>query len=85
MSQTKKNKKSKTSTKKTATKKKEFTVNDYWKTRGVDYSNIQQLIDMYPEGSELCETAKDLISLLDDHSFDKYDKKTNETQEEDFQ
>lgn len=75
----------KTKSKKTTTKtkakpkKKELTVEGYWKQRKVDYSNISQLIDMYPEGSEMSETAKELISLLDDHSFDDYDPKTNET------
>ena len=78
-SKVKKPKVKKAVVKRKKTSQKKLTVEQYWKKRGVDYESVSKLIDMYPEGSDMSETAKDLVSLLDDHSFDDYDSKTNET------
>lgn len=64
--------------------KKEKTVEQYWNNKGVDYKSISKLIDLFEEGHEVAETAKDLISLLDDYSFDQNKKTEPKINEDNF-
>ena len=50
--------------------KKELTVQEYWEEKGIPYSQIDKIIDMFEEGHEISEAAKSLISTLDDYAFD---------------
>ena len=53
----------------------EMKVIDYWEKEKVDYKHISSLIDRFPEGSDISEAAKDLISALDNGSFGDWWKK----------
>lgn len=64
--------------------KKEKTVEQYWNNKGIDYKSISKLIDLYEEGHELSETAKDLLALLDDYSFDNNQKSEKKSDEDNF-
>ena len=44
-----------------------------WNQKGVPYSQLAELIDKFPEGHEITENLKDLVSSLDDHAF-SYDQ-----------
>ncbi len=51
-------------------KPKKITVMEYWNEKGIDYETISKIIDIFPEGHDITELAKDLISALDDYSFE---------------
>jgi hypothetical protein len=46
------------------------TIFEYWKQKGIDMNTLENIIDLFPEDSDASNSAKDLMQILTDESFE---------------